>query len=174
MDERVRHHFCTSWYCLMVKVFNFRTKVCEFEPRHSIVLYCLDATDLKLSEMIWPSAKGKHNDEMIRLGILQISYSFRDVLGLFLASAQNAEYKAPSSSTLPAINRLESSSWRKPILKILGLPTPCFEPSMKALGKASPSASQTLKGIRTNTAMRWRAQLHGTGLNPHPIGNFLV
>ena len=31
------------------------------------VLYCLDATDLKLSQPIRPAARGRRNDEMIRL-----------------------------------------------------------------------------------------------------------
>ena len=60
-------------------------------------LYCLDVIDLKLSQLIQPAAKGRRNDEMIRLGVWHIPYSFRDVQGLLLASAHNTEYKAPSS-----------------------------------------------------------------------------
>ena len=30
---------------------------------------CLDATDLKLSQLIWPAARGRRNDEMIRLWV---------------------------------------------------------------------------------------------------------
>ena len=50
-------------------------------------LYCLDTPDLKLSQLIWPAARGRHNDEMIRLWVWYLPYSFRDVQGLLLASA---------------------------------------------------------------------------------------
>ena len=44
--------------------------------------------------------------EMIRLGIWHIPYSFRDFQGLLLSSAQNTEYKVPSSLMSHAIERL--------------------------------------------------------------------
>ena len=53
-------------------------------PRYNC---CLDATDLKLSQLIWPAARGRPNVEMIRLGVWHIPYSSRDVQGLLLASA---------------------------------------------------------------------------------------
>ena len=48
-----------------------------------ILLYCLNATDLKQSQLTWPAAR----DEMIRLGVWYIPYTFKDVQGLVLASA---------------------------------------------------------------------------------------
>ena len=65
--------------------------------------------ELYFSQLIWPATRGKCKDEMIRLGVWHIPYSFRDVQGLLLASAQNTEYKAPSSyRTSRAIDRLLS------------------------------------------------------------------
>ena len=43
---------------------------------------------------------------MIKLGVWHIPYSFRDVQGLLLASAQNIEYKAPSNFISHEIDRL--------------------------------------------------------------------
>ena len=48
--------------------------------------------------------------EMIRLGVCHTPYSFRDVQGLLLASAQNTKYKAISGFVPYAINRLLSFS----------------------------------------------------------------
>ena len=83
---------------------------------------CLDATDLKLSQLIWPAARGRRSDELIRLWVSHIPYSFRDVYGLSLASAQNTEYKAPSSFTSHESDRRLSFCWWKPILNMFGLP----------------------------------------------------
>ena len=44
-------------------------------------------TDLNLSQFIGPVARGRRNDEMIRLGVWHIPYSFRDAQELSLASA---------------------------------------------------------------------------------------
>ena len=54
------------------------------------VLHCQDATNLKLGQLILPAAGGKRY-EMLRLGVWHISYSFRVVQGLLLASAKNTE-----------------------------------------------------------------------------------
>ena len=51
------------------------------------VLYCLDDTDLNISQFIRPAARGRCKDVTIRLGVRHLSYSFRDVQGLLLDSA---------------------------------------------------------------------------------------
>ena len=70
------------------------------------VLYCLSDTDLRFSLFIWPAARVRCNDKMVRLGVWYIPTLFGDVQGHALASAQNAEYKAPTSLMLHAIQRL--------------------------------------------------------------------
>ena len=52
-------------------------------------LYCLDATDLKLGQLIRPAARGILTDEMTKLGVWHIPYPFRDVQDHLLASAQD-------------------------------------------------------------------------------------
>ena len=42
---------------------------------HFLALYCLNTTDLKLIQLIWKPARGRHNDEMTRLGVWHIPYS---------------------------------------------------------------------------------------------------
>ena len=44
--------------------------------------YFLHATELKLSHLIWPTARGRRYDVMGRLGVWHIPYSFMDVQGL--------------------------------------------------------------------------------------------
>ena len=56
-----------------------------------IVLHSRYVTDLKLNQHIWPAARGRHNDEMLRLGVWHTPYSFMGVQGLLLASTQNTE-----------------------------------------------------------------------------------
>ena len=63
----------------LLNIFNL------WETMMCIVSYCLDATDLKISQLIWPAARGRCNDKMIRLGVWHILYSFRDVHGLYLS-----------------------------------------------------------------------------------------
>ena len=53
-------------------------------------------TGQKLSQLIWPPARGRHNGGIIRLGFWCMPYLFRDIQGLFLAPALNTEYKTPS------------------------------------------------------------------------------
>ena len=90
------------------------------------LLYCLNASDLKLSQLIW------HNDEMMRLGSLAHTLFIQECPGSFvLVSAQNTEYKAPSSFMPYAIDRLLSFCWWKTALKILGLPTLGLNPRLQ-------------------------------------------
>ena len=42
--------------------------------RHLFVFYCLDATNLLLSQLIQSAARGRNNDEMIRLGVWHLPY----------------------------------------------------------------------------------------------------
>ena len=51
------------------------------------MVHCIDATDLKLSQLVWPNAKGIFTDDTIRLGVWCIPYSFKDVQRLLLVSA---------------------------------------------------------------------------------------
>ena len=39
-----------------------------------VVLYFINATDLKLRQLIWPAARGRCNDEIIRLGVRHIQF----------------------------------------------------------------------------------------------------
>ena len=107
----VFYHF--SWkfwlFCFFADLSNTKPKA----------FVCLDDTDLKLSQLIWAAVRGRRNDEMIRLWVWYIPYSFRDVQGLLLASAWNTEYKAPSSFASHVIDKLLSFCWCKSILKIL-------------------------------------------------------
>ena len=116
--------------------------------------YCLGIvfySHLKLSQLIWPAARGRRNDEMIRLGVWHIPYSFRDVEGLLLASAQNTKYKAPSSSIPHVIDRLLNFCWWKSMLEILGFQTRGLYPRPSAqqaiILPLDHSAALMMKGI---------------------------
>ena len=67
---------------------------------------CLNATDLYLSQLLWPAARGRHNNELISQALHHIPYSFRDVQGLLLATTQNTKYKATCIFMLYAIHKL--------------------------------------------------------------------
>ena len=82
-------------------------------------MHCLNATDLKLS--LYDQLQETRNDETIRLVVRYIPYSFRDVQGLLLASAQITEHNAPSSFTSHAIDRLLSFLLMKDNFENLGL-----------------------------------------------------
>ena len=79
-----------------------------------------------------------------------VPYLFRDVQGLLLASAQNTEYKAPSSFKSHAIDRLLSFCWWKSLLKVLGLPTRGSNPR--------PPVQQAGYLSHYNNQLPWSAQ----------------
>ena len=122
-----------SWLVFRLWPISRKTKFWVGNCQNTIlyVLYCIDATDTKLSQLIWPAVKVRRNDEMIRLGVLHIPYSFRDVQSLSLASEENTEYKAPSSFMSHAIDRLLSLCWWKTTLKIFGLPIVGLKPQLQ-------------------------------------------
>ena len=71
------------WFCWISFIISGSLHLLETK----LFLYCLDASDLKPSQLIWPAARACHYDKMIRLGVRHIPYSFRGVQGLLLASA---------------------------------------------------------------------------------------
>ena len=90
------HHTFTG-HCVANQVyFWFPLKL----PFKSFKLYCMILYCTVKMLLIWSllslyeqlAARGRHNDEMIRLEVWHLPYSFRNVLGRLLASAQNTEY----------------------------------------------------------------------------------
>ena len=55
--------------CICFASRNTKNFYCEIE----VLLYCLDATDLKLTQLLWPATRGRRNDT-IRLVVWHIPY----------------------------------------------------------------------------------------------------
>ena len=109
-----------------------------------------------------PHLKKNHEScNFIELGVGHIPYSFRDVQGLLLASAQNTEYKAPSSFTSLAIDRLLSFCWWKSIQKILGLPTQGSNPgSLAQQAGVQPPAQYSELALRHQSTFSLKQNKH--------------
>ena len=63
---------------------------------------------------------------MISLGVWHMPYSFRDIQGPLLASAQNTEYKTPSCFMSCVIGRLLSFYWEKSYQQICNCQKVCI------------------------------------------------
>ena len=52
----------------------------------SMYFLILNTTDHKVSQLVWRAARGKSNDEILRLGVWQIPYLFREIDLYFAAT----------------------------------------------------------------------------------------
>ena len=91
----VGHQNSSCWYCELTAlvVTGILSNIVALQHfRYFVLVFCLNATDPKISQLIWQGAWGRCNDDLIRLGALHISIPFRDTLCFLLASAWNTEY----------------------------------------------------------------------------------